>query len=328
MKSLFRKINSLLPFSAEFPMHYMIPLYHCVSDESLPHLQNVIPYKNARDFIADLDFISRKFTFVDWDFFKNNCTKKHPKPLALLTFDDGLYEFQEVVMPILLQKGIYAINFINPSFLANDDMMFRFKSSLIIDFIQSNAPLPLQDLSTIIQSKCNSKAELIHKVRSISYQNKYLLTLLADRIDLNFNQYLQKHKIYMDLYDLQDATSKGFGIAAHSWDHPYFYELTHIDQLSNAQKSIDFIQAHQFVDEAFAFPFTDAGVKIPFFEQLFHQNPQLKFTFGISGIKTDLYPHNLHRVPMENHFLAQQELHFETNYYRLKQLLHKNTVLR
>ena len=135
-------INFLSKFEKEnikksFPLDYCLPVYHCVSDENLPHLNHIIKYKNIKQFENDLDYFSKYFQFVDWDEFKNffKGNFKPKKKIALLTFDDGFREFYDVVAPILERKGIYAINFVNPAFIDNKNLMFRCKARFIIDTI-------------------------------------------------------------------------------------------------------------------------------------------------------------------------------------------------
>jgi Polysaccharide deacetylase. len=126
-------------FGKSFPLNHFIPVYHTVSDEHLPHLKHIIHYKNIQDFEKDLDFTLKHFQFVNWDEFKDLQTGnfKPKKKIALLTFDDGLREFYDVVAPILERKGIYAINFINPKFIDNKELMFRCKASLVVDVLNN-----------------------------------------------------------------------------------------------------------------------------------------------------------------------------------------------
>ncbi len=328
LKSALKKINEFVPFNTKFPFSYMIPVYHVVSDEGLPHARHIINYKSASDFEKDLDFMLKKFDFVDWKFFKKNYNTKGKKPYALLTFDDGLIEFKDVVMPILLRKGIYAINFINPPFIGNADMMFRMKASLLIEQInKANYTLP-KSVATLLGLKENSKIEASSKIKAINYNHQNLLTELSKLIEYDFQEYLKNHKVYMDLDDLYYAKKEGFGIAPHSWDHPYFFDLSLSEQLENAQKSIDYVRENGFLSEVFAFPFSDFGVTKLFFEKLFEKNKDLVFTFGTSGIKRDSFSKNLHRIAMENGNTAEKELNFENNYYRLKTIFNKNQIVR
>lgn len=298
-----------------FPLDYCLPVYHCVSDERLPHLDHIIRYKNVKQFEDDLDDLAKYFQFVTWnefkDFFKGKFKPK--KKIALLTFDDGFREFDEVVAPILERKGIYAINFINPAFIDNQDLMFRCKESLIIDNIKN---------SVVKNRKIDEK-----DILKFSYKDKNQLDDIAEKLGIDFNTYLKQQKPYLSFSQLQSLTKKGFGISAHSWDHPLYHELSLEDQLENTVKSIKYIKENDFLSDSFAFPFTDFGVEKVFFENLF-ENEQLSYTFGCAGIKVDCINKNLQRIPMETGENASETLKKEIAYYQFKKFLNKNIIIR
>jgi len=296
-----------------FPLDYCLPVYHCVSDENLPHLNHIIQYKNVKQFENDLDYFLQYFQFVNWDefkeFFKGNFKTK--KKIALLTFDDGFREFYDTVAPILERKGIFAINFINPSFIDNKDLMFRCKASLIVDTIKTSKNTELN----------------IENILKINYQNKNELDKIAENLEIDFDSYLKKQKPYLDFDQLKTLVKKGFGISAHSWDHPLYCELSPEDQMNNTVKSIQYMKEHQFSDDSFAFPFTDFGVQKEFFETLF-KNEIISYSFGSAGIKTDSISKNLQRIPMETGENAVRILKKEIAYFKFKKLLNKNTIIR
>ncbi len=298
-----------------FPLDYCLPVYHCVSDENIPHLNHIIKYKNIKQFENDLDYFSRYFQFVNWDEFKNffKGNFKPKKKIALLTFDDGFREFYDIITPILERKGIYAINFVNPAFIDNKDLMFRCKASLIVDTIKSSK---------------SKKTEInIEEVLKINYKNKTRLDQIAETLEIDFSLYLKKQKPYLDFSQLKTLTEKGFGISAHSWDHPLYCELPLEDQLENTIKSLNYTKENSFSDDCFAFPFTDFGVRKDFFENLF-KNEQLSYSFGCAGIKIDSIDKNLQRIPMETGESASQTLKKEIAYYKFKKLLNKNIIIR
>jgi len=328
LKLFLKKINSSLGTYAKFPLPYIIPVYHCVSNEHLPHIKHIINYKNTKDFEADLDDMLKKFEFVPWDFFKDHYNKPAQKPYALLTFDDGFYEFKEVVIPILLRKGIYAINFINPAFTDNSDMMFRLKASLIIEKMKDkNYCIPEPVLSQL-RLKENNKNKAISSIHAIRYENRGQLEQLGQMMDLDFKEYRTGRKIYMDTDDLKSVQQQGFGIASHSWDHPYFAHLPLEEQLHNIRRSLSYIKENGLLEECFAFPFTDFGLTEELFIKLFDENETLRLTFGTAGVKLDGFEKNLQRIPMENGLSAEREIHFETNYFQLKKIFNKNTIAR
>ena len=313
-------INFLATFEKEnieksFPLDYCLPVYHCVSDENLSHLSQIIKYKNVKQFENDLDYLSKCFQFVNWnefkDFFKGNFKPK--KKISLLTFDDGFREFYDVVAPILERKGIFAINFVNPAFIDNKDLMFRCKQSLIIDKIRN--------------SKTKSFEITVEEVLKINYKNKLQFDQIAEKLEIDFDSYLKRQKPYLNFDQLKTLTAKGFGISAHSWDHPLYCELSLEDQLENTIKSVNYIRENNLLADSFAFPFTDFGVKNDFFINLF-EHKQLSYSFGCAGIKVDSFSKNLQRIPMETGESASQTLKKEIAYFKFKKLLNKNTIIR
>lgn len=298
-----------------FPLDCCLPVYHCVSDEDLPHLNHLIKYKNVKQFGNDLDYFSRYFQFVTWDEFKDfhKGTFRSNKKIALLTFDDGFREFYDVAAPILERKGIYAINFINPAFIDNKDLMFRSKASLVAD--------------TIKNSETKKNDIYFEDVLKINYKNKNRLDQIAEKLEIDFACYLKNQKPYLTSEQLKTLSNKGFGISAHSWDHPLYCELSLEDQVENTLKSLHYIKENNFLADSFAFPFTDFGVENSFFEGLF-KNENFSYSFGCAGIKLDSFTKNFQRIPMETGETASQTLKKEIAYFKFKKLLNKNKIIR
>ncbi|MCX8522977.1 polysaccharide deacetylase family protein [Chryseobacterium formosus] len=306
-----------------FPLNYCLPVYHCVSDENLPHLNQIIKYKNIKQFESDLDYLSKYFQFVNWDEFKDfiKGNFKPKKKIALLTFDDGLSEFYDIIAPILERKGIYAINFINPAFIDNKDLMFRSKASLIVNKIKSGH-IKNQEINPIFSSENH-----IEEILKIKYENRIELDEIAEKLDISFDSFLQEQKPYLDLNQLKELTSKGFGISAHSWDHPLYHDLSLTQQLETTQKTLNYLKENNLMTDSFAFPFTDFSVGKDFFEELF-KNKNLFCTFGSAGIKTDNIERNFQRIPMETGENAELILKKEISYYKMKRFINKNKIVR
>ncbi|TXF75222.1 polysaccharide deacetylase family protein [Chryseobacterium sp.] len=310
-----------------YPLDYCIPVYHAVSDGPLPHLRNIIQYKTQKEFEKDLDILSRNFQFVSWDEFKDfhNGYFKPKKKIALLTFDDGLVEFHDVVVPILERKGIYAVNFINPAFIGNQDLMFRCKASLLIERV---AQMDKNTLTTIpgIELTHDIKKLLISKIQAFTYDDRFILDRIASHFKFSFTDFLIDYRPYMTLDQLHSVVSKGFGISNHGFDHPLYNTLEPAEQIQNTVAGHEFLTKH-FNVESFAFPFTDYGVKKEFFDEIYKKE-DLFCTFGSAGLKLDSVKKNLQRIPMENGKDAAQILKEEIAYFKLKKLLNKNTIHR
>lgn len=335
-KSIFYKSASIFlsSFSLETlakypPYRDLVIVYHSVSDEKLKHAQHLFPYRSSKTFIKDVDELSKAFDFIDWETFLERKTSKNKigKPKLLLTFDDGYSDFHDVIAPILKQKGIYAINFINPKFIDNKDLMWRCKASLLISKIEENKDL-LQQISSFKSLKLNPVVSDIKKnLLSIKFENQNLLDELATFLNIDFKTYLAQNKVYLTTPELLKLKQDGFGISSHGWDHPLYHELTLDAQLDNTQKSLDFLENLGLNNDSFAFPFTDFRVKNDFFETLSKANPQLRYTFGAAGLKLDSRFKNLQRIPLEvENYSAKQVIKNEIIYYNLLKLIGKQRI--
>lgn len=312
-----------------FPLDYCLPVYHCISDESLPHIKHVIRYKNTRQFEEDIDYLSKHFQFVDWKEFKEFTSGnfKPRKKIALLTFDDGLREFYDVVAPVLERKGIYACNFINPAFIDNKDLMFRCKASLLVDAIDDMKAIDPEVYHILSLENNTERKTLQQYILSINYQERPALDLLAEKLGVDFKSYLNEYEPYLSIKELNALTNKGFGISSHGWDHPKYGDLSLEQQMESIDKTFDYLKENDFLYEAFAFPFTDFGVGNDFFEELF-KNKEIYCSFGCAGIKLDSAKRNFQRIPMEMGESGERILKKEVAYFKLKGLINKNTIQR
>lgn len=328
------KIISLLAaletedMAKSFPMDYCLPVYHCVSDENLPHIRNIIHYKNTKQFEEDLDYLSKHFRWITWSEFKDfvNGKFKSEKKIALLTFDDGFREFYDIVLPILERKGIYACNFINPAFIDNHEMMFRCKASLIIEAAEK-AKTADPEIYRMLSPENPSKEAFRQEILKISYHQRAILDQLTERLEIDCKAYLEEHKPYLTTDQLKTLTKKGYGISSHSWDHPKYEELSLEEQLESTDKTFNYLKENDFLYESFAFPFTDFGVKKDFFDELFKSN-EIFCSFGSAGAKLDSIERNFHRIPMEMGESGEQIIRKEAAYFRLKKLINKNKITR
>ena len=134
----FSKAGGLFPLSFLLRLtgqKVILPLYHVVSDEPLAHIRHLYPVKSVAAFRADLDYLLKYLEPIDLLVLQDHVSgkKRLEKPGFLLTFDDGLREFHDVVAPILQEKGIPAVCFLNNGFLDNDGLFFRYKASLLVE---------------------------------------------------------------------------------------------------------------------------------------------------------------------------------------------------
>ena len=254
-------------------------------------------------------------------------TKKLPNRSFLLTFDDGLREFHDVVAPILLEKGIPAVCFLNSGFIDNKDMFFRFKQSLIYNHYKQKkiTKTNLLDAMRLIGLQIKSPLGIF----KVSYEDKNLLNELAIKTGVNFQEVLNSDKPYMTTDQIRDLSMKGFVFGGHSIDHPEFQSLSSDDQEIQLRTSIEkTIEMTNQKIRLFSFPFTDFGVKSSFFTSIFNaENSMADMTFGCAGLKHDPFHLHIQRIPVEiKNLKIQNVLNAEYCYYMLRSVLNRNMV--
>lgn len=285
---------------------FIIPFYHVVSDEECPHIRHLYSIKNTKAFEADLDYLARHYQPIAATELNEVLNGKYKgKSIMLLTFDDGLRQMYDVVAPILLRKGIPAVFFLNNDFIDNRDLMFRYQASLL----RANG----YEIDGMFEM---TRAEELNQ--KVTPEQRLL-----------FADFLLKYQPYMTSDQVRSLIQQDFVIGAHSLNHPYYYALPPQEQLKQTLDSLDGLQKDfGITQKLFAFPFTDHGVPKEFFDKTLGAG-LLDFSFGGAGIKNDIHPRQMQRIPMEGWAGgAEQTLKSEYLYYLLRMPFMKNKIKR
>ena len=310
----------------------IFPFYHCISDEAPIHIKHLYKVKTVKQFEADLEFLLKNFKPLDYadldDYVQNK--KSIKKPSFLLTFDDGLREFHDIVAPILYRKGIPAICFLNSEFIDNKALFYRYKTSLLIEYFEKNAQI-LKN-AEIIKWLTENGFE-INKIKStlfkINYQNKHKLDEISTISGFSFNDYLNVNQPYLTSNQVISLQKKGFRFGSHSIDHPEYRFISFEEQLNQTIKSTNRIcNDFDIKYKYFSFPFTDYGVSKQFFEEIYNKNI-VDLSFGCAGIKADSAEKNIQRISLEmNNLSAKQIINSELIYYIFRAIFGKNKIKR
>ncbi len=322
-----------LPFLRKMagqPLVHMF--YHAVSDVNLPHIQHLYPVKNTKQFTRDLEILLKYYTPLSPEEFLSHIQngEKIKKPSFLLSFDDGLREFKTVIAPILEQKGIPAICFLNGSFIDNKALFYRYKASLLVEHIQQN---PSSIKSPNIQQFCaqlNWNADQLNQhLLQVKYANQAILDELAEALNFRFEDFLQKQQPYLNTDEILALQTRGFTFGAHSMDHPEYRFVDFREQLRQTTESMAKVKKYFHPDyDLFSFPHTDEGVSDAFFKQL-NAEQKVDATFGTAGLKNENIANHFQRIPLEDGDKdALQILKTEYFYYLMKSLFGKNTIRR
>lgn len=335
VKDIFYKISGLfapsIPFRALQKMsgqNLLLPFYHTISDEPLPHIRNLYKIKTIDAFNTDLDFILKYFEPISHYDLMQSVTGniKIKKNSFLLSFDDGLSESISVIAPELKRRGIPAIFFINTAFIDNRALFYRYKVSLLLDRIQSKG---IKENETNAVKEITDSNEITKWLLRADYSQTRKIDKIAILLKVDFPKYLANKKPYLTSEEILELQSMGFGIGAHSVDHPEFWKLGLGEQVMQAEDSTKIIQKlFSPAANLFAFPFTDSGISQAFFDTI-AKNEIIDITFGGAGLKKENNPRHFQRIPMEAfHVNAEILLKSEYLYYLLKSPIGKNRIRR
>jgi peptidoglycan/xylan/chitin deacetylase (PgdA/CDA1 family) len=283
----------------------VLPYYHMISNEPVPHVQHLYRFRSAREFEADLDFLLRQFMPVGLeDIVAELDGRAHlPKRCFHLTFDDGFREMHDVVAPILRKKGVPATFFLNTGFLDQGGMAHHNKISLLIDRLPGQiSKQVLREIEALLPKLPKGGNDPISRLLSIRYADRSLVDRIASIAEVDLQQYVVTARPYLSSEDVFHLVRQGFTIGAHSVDHPLYADLSLADQITQTRESMDVIASRFGVrTRAFAFPHSDAGVGPEFFDAMFSQGT-LDVCFGTRGFLRHYYPRNIERFSMEKTF--------------------------
>jgi len=280
----------------------ILPYYHLISDEPVPHVRPLYRYKNISQFKQDLDFFLTHFHPITLDDLLQSLGRGRPLPQRsfLLSFDDGFREMAEIVAPILKVKGVSATFFLNSAFVDNRELGFHQKIALLIGQLAAGrATVWEEKLKGLFRAKRIMGNETAAMLKSVRYANRAILDEAAALGDLDFDLFLKQQKPYLTSEQIRGLLQDGFTIGGHSVDHPFYGDLTLDEQLQQTRKSMRYL-AEQFgvSSKAFAFPHSDTGVSQTFFKRSYGEGT-LEISFGTAGLLRDSWPGHFQRFSME-----------------------------
>ena len=213
-----------------FKNQSVFPYYHLVRDTKVAHIENLYAFKNAAQFRHDIDFLLEFYKPIDP---KDLLLDPQTTNSFLLTFDDGLAEIYSVIFPILLEKNIKAIFFINPDFVDNNESLYKHDISLIIGHFKKNnfdAETVAKVCRQIGISEMANHHELIKKIKAMPLAESNKIKKLAEILGIDVQQYLKTQQPYISKSQIAEMLAAGFYFGGHTLSHPPLNQLTHEQQ--------------------------------------------------------------------------------------------------
>jgi peptidoglycan/xylan/chitin deacetylase (PgdA/CDA1 family) len=276
----------------------LMPFYHTVSDEVLPHIAELYSVKSSKRFRNDLDYLLRFFTPLSMQDFISGAYDKS-KAHMLLSFDDGLKECHSVIAPILKEKGIPAAFFINPAFIDDKAWFYRYEASWLIYDLKHQEPA--DDAScTMIKMKEKEKLRYQEQLRQVNYNSTDVLDKIMERMQISRQAMKLQTRVYLNSEELQSLEADGFHIGAHSQHHPEFSSISEDDQIREVNESMQALERLVNLSiRSFAFPFSDDGISSNQLKKI-RESANLNISFGTSGTGKHPELNHYQRMPMEH----------------------------
>ncbi|MFP4059466.1 MAG: polysaccharide deacetylase family protein [Bacteroidota bacterium] len=301
----------------------LIPLYHAVSNVPLPHLKHLYHVNSPENFEKDIKFLVQYFQPATLEEVYQVITGRlKPKnTLFHLTFDDGLKEFKSYALPILEKYNLQATLFVNYRFTENTTFLNKLKNSILIDKLRETPELPvLKELSKITGTV--NKKSIKHYIGRQQF-DEITLNELAGILDVNFSRYFDLNPPYLTLEELKELPPAHVQIGSHGAAHPDYSKLSTEEQMADFREGLKIF--NHFTEQkikAFAFPFSDLGVKKEFFRMI---KNEIDITFGTSGLKEDEIPFHVQRIAADG---SKQKLSVATRgeylYGIIRKFLNRN----
>ena len=304
MSDLIKHLAASLPFPPVFrnPERHLkgevvFPFYHAVSDARPPHLTHAYPVRTVKAFEKDLEFLLRHFQPVSVkQVLQTTGRNIGAPPRMVLSFDDGLIQCYETVMPILQRKGVPAVFFLNNDFIDNRGLFYRYRISLLLERLPRLEEKERKKAAEILQCRPSG---LEAALRKISYPERRITDHLEELWGSSFEDYQSANPVYMSTSQIRDLIEKGFEVGAHGTDHPWFATMSGQEALEQVRKSVEDIRNRFQLDyRYFAFPFSDHGVADETIARLFKERI-IDAGFGTAGWKEDRWYRYFQRIPME-----------------------------
>ncbi len=244
-------------------------MYHYVRPESNSKLHHI----TSKNFEAQLNYLKERYGIVskdDWNNFRK--TGRFPKG-ALLTFDDGLKDHINYVIPILKRNNFFGIFFVctdpfhgkaMPVHLTHYLLSISSPDYVMKELIKNDIKLGLNfylDSKSLKAYKNQNQSEIAKNIKRIINwahqdlgQREKLSDVFQQISNISLNQFVDSW--YLNEIEVAKISDSGFEIGSHTCSHRLLSNLTEkefTNELRNSKVMLTEIVEKEI--SSFCFPF-------------------------------------------------------------------------
>ena len=268
--------------------------YHVVSNEPLPHVRHLYPYKTPRMFEDDLLYLAHGYSLITYEHLAAHYRRAQrlaPRS-AILTFDDGLAECYSEVRPLLLRHGVPCVFFVTTDYIDNRRMGYDHKASLCIESLGSLEGGALSNavasVGGVFDKELSSGIELMAWVKSIAVSQPSTIDRLCRELRMDVDGYLAFRHPYLTSDEIRRLAADGFTIGAHSVSHRRLGSLTEQEveeEIAGSCRMIAELTGQPQVP--FAFPFSADGIPRELLRTIRSRHEHVGMFFGTAELRRD-----------------------------------------
>jgi peptidoglycan/xylan/chitin deacetylase (PgdA/CDA1 family) len=274
----------------------IVLMYHVVSDEILPHVAHLYPYKTPAEFALDMDYLKVNYHILSFQECERGDGRRGGwQPAVLLTFDDGLSECFDIVRPILLQRRIPCTFFVTTSFIDNQILFYRHTVSLCIEsmrqigFIGREPQQMLEEINSRCGCHVRTEEEFTRWIKSLKHTDENTIESVCDIVNVNPRNFLRERQPYLTTRQLAQLAADGFTLGGHGKQHAELAELG-----DPALIETEIVESCEHVRRIagtgrvpFAFPFTGRRVSRALLQDIVRRHAAVSFLFDTNGLAVD-----------------------------------------
>jgi len=221
-------------------------VFHDFRDEPSDFTDGLGVTMSPQEFRFCVDFLSRHYHFATLEeVLTNDFAGAHGRPSVLITFDDAYRSVFTQALPVLQERGIPAVFFINSSLIGNpslstDNLMTyianRFGISALVRFTQEQGFAVQDDTNTIGAFLQNAVAPLTRE------QVRELYQALVSHFGIDSEALASSSDLYLHASDLGKIAESNVEIGNHTLSHSFCRSLTEAElesEISENKKNLE-----------------------------------------------------------------------------------------